>query len=166
MQGLQADRSMCALTMNNHVFVLLEDPVAPSRADYLAAIGQTGQTPVNPTNTATSPGRHSSQPHLAEPPHYRNTFLTVSPPGALEQLIGQLSARWVSTRQPNANIRNQSPATGNQLVIDGSVFSIGTDWLVRVGNVLLAGGAVKGMLLEVCFALFSFLVPLRMRPPG
>ena len=148
MQGFQADRSMCALTMNNHVFVLLEDPAAPSRADYLAAIGQTGQTPL-PTGAVGSPEKQPGQTQLPEPPHYRNTFLTVSPPGALEQLIGQLSARWVSTRQPSTNVRTSAPTSGNQLVIDGSVFSIGTDWLVRVGNVILAGGAVKGMLLEV-----------------
>lgn len=140
---------MCALTMNNHVFVLLEDPAAPSRADYLAALAQTGQSASTPGNTASSPSRHSTHPQLTEPPHYRNTFLTVSPPGALEQLVAQLNARWVSTRQPNMNIRNQAMTSGNQLVIDGSIFSIGSDWLVRVGNVILAGGAVKGMLLEV-----------------
>ncbi|CDO71568.1 hypothetical protein BN946_scf184911.g38 [Trametes cinnabarina] len=34
------------------------------------------------------------------------------------------------------------------LTVEGHVYSIGTDWLVRAGNVLLAGGAVKGMFLE------------------
>jgi len=33
--------------------------------------------------------------------------------------------------------------------LEGFVFAIGNDWIVRVGHVVLAGGAVKGMLLEV-----------------
>jgi len=50
---------------------------------------------------------------------------------------------------------------GQQLNIDGNVFAIGTDWLVRVGNVILAGGAVKGMLLEVrVLYLRSFLIDM------
>lgn len=142
---------MCTLTMNNHVFVLLEDFNAPSRADYLAALAQSEQSPgTGPANPSSSPSnKQFSHIQLAEPPHYRNTFLTVSPPGALEQLITQLNARWTLTRQPNPNNRNQLSAMSNQLVIDGSIFGIGTDWLVRIGNVILAGGAVKGMLLEV-----------------
>ncbi|KAI6119318.1 hypothetical protein EDD16DRAFT_1692643 [Pisolithus croceorrhizus] len=108
--GLQvpSERSICALTMNDNVFVLLEDPAAPTRAD--------------------------SSCGTMVPPHYRNAYLTLRPPGALEQLLGQLNARWVPVRQ--------------QLLVEGNVFAIGSDWLVRVGNVKLAGGAVKGMLLE------------------
>lgn len=128
------DRSMWALTMGTHVFVLLEDPAAPSRADYLQAL-----------DLASALDR----PHMPEPPHYRNTFLTVSPPGSLEQLIKQLGARWNPTRQNNPNQQSQSTSSGQQLVIEGGIFCIGTDWLVRAGTVQLSGGAVKGMLLEV-----------------
>lgn len=119
---------MTALTMNDNVFVLLEDPLAPTRADVL------------PEN-------------IKSPSHYRTTFLTLRPPGALEVLMTQLKARWTAVRQSvvgNAQQRGQSAAAGQQLTIDGHVFGIGNDWLVRVGNVILAGGAVKGMLLEVC----------------
>ncbi|THH10239.1 hypothetical protein EW145_g1467 [Phellinidium pouzarii] len=143
--GFQMDRSMCALTISNHAFVFLEDPAAPQVAD-MAALAHNEQ---NPSGTpADTPGKYVLHSHQSEPPHFRTTLITASPPGALEQLITQLGARWTSTRQPSANARNQAMATGNQLVIDGSIFSIGTDWLVRVGNVILAGGAVKGMLLE------------------
>lgn len=130
-QLASTDRNMCALTMNNSVFVLLEDPVAPTRAEFLQAqAGDHG--PVN------------------DPPHYRHTFVTVGPSGALEQLLAQLRARWLSTRQVTSSAgRPQNQASSQQLIIDGHIFSIGTDWLVRVGNVVLAGGAVKGMLLEV-----------------
>ncbi|KAI5125007.1 hypothetical protein M0805_007431 [Coniferiporia weirii] len=145
-RGFQADRSMCALTMNGNAFVFLEDPAAPQVADILA-LAQNGQTD-SPANPGSTPGQAIAHPLQSQPSHYRTTLVTVSPPGALEQLLAQLGARWTSTRQPNATSRNSVMAMGNQLVIDGSVFSIGTDWLVRVGNVIIAGGAVKGMLLE------------------
>ncbi|KAK0190907.1 hypothetical protein F5146DRAFT_574972 [Armillaria mellea] len=117
-----SERSMCALTMGENVFVLLDDPGAPSRIEA---------------------------ENLTQPPtHYRNTFLTLSPPGALEHLLAQLKARWVSVRQSTASTVPRTQAAGPQLLIDGHVFSIGTDWIVRIGNVVLSGGAVKGMLLE------------------
>lgn len=131
-----AERSMCALTMNDNVFVLLEDGTAPTRGDILHQAGE-------------EPSHSQADALLAGPAHYRNTFLTLSPPGALEQLLTHLRARWVPVRQTsgmNAAQRNQS--AGQQLVIEGHTWSIGTDWLIRVGNVILAGGAVKGMLLE------------------
>lgn len=126
-----SERSMCALTMGENVFVLLDDPGAPSRIEA---------------------------ENLTQPPtHYRNTFLTLSPPGALEHLLAQLKARWVSVRQSAANTAPRTQAAGPQLLIDGHVFSIGTDWIVRIGNVVLSGGAVKGMLLEVSRdSIFSF----------
>lgn len=132
---------MCTLTMNDHVFVLLEDPAAPSRADVLATV----------QNTASqgSDVRMSSQ--VTHPPHYRTTFLTLKPPGALEQLLSQLKARWIPVRQSSSNssTAQRGQASSQQLTVEGHVFAIGNDWLIRVGNVILAGGAVKGMLLEV-----------------
>jgi hypothetical protein len=121
---------MCLLTMSDNVFVLLEDPSAPSRAELAAY--------------------HASQLETAivEPTHYRNTFLTLSPPGALEQLLSLLRARWISTKQSAGNA-TQYKQTAAHLTIEGNVYSIGTDWIVRAGNVILATGAVKGMLLEV-----------------
>jgi len=119
---------MCLLTMNDNVFVSLEDPSAPTRADlaYLASQSETA---------------------IVEPTHYRNTFLTLSPPGALEQLLSLLRARWISTKQSAGNAA-QYKQTGAQLVVEGNVYAIGTDWIVRAGNVILATGAVKGILLE------------------
>ncbi|KAI9447846.1 hypothetical protein H4582DRAFT_2051492 [Lactarius indigo] len=106
--------------MNENVFVSLEDPCAPTRADLAYHASQ-------------------SQTAIAEPTHYRNTFLTLSPPGALEQLLSLLRARWISTKQAAGNAA-QYKQTAAQLNW--------TDWIVRAGNVILAGGAVKGMLLE------------------
>ncbi|KAF8897560.1 hypothetical protein BD779DRAFT_387584 [Infundibulicybe gibba] len=128
---IASERTMCALTMDENVFVLLEDPSAPTRADVLAA---------------APPGQETA--YIQSPTHYRTTFLTLKPPGALEQLLSQLKARWVSVRQSGSNPPQRGQTTGHQLSIDGQIFAIGNDWLVRVGNVMLAGGAVKGMLLE------------------
>ncbi|KAI0303885.1 hypothetical protein BC826DRAFT_980186 [Russula brevipes] len=126
--GSTHERSMCLLTMSDNVFVSLEDPSAPTRADL---------------------AYHASQSDTAivEPTHYRNTFLTLSPPGALEQLLSLLRARWISTKQ-SAGSAAQHRQTAPQLIVEGNVYAIGTDWIVRAGNVILATGAVKGMLLE------------------
>ncbi|KIK06680.1 hypothetical protein K443DRAFT_129622 [Laccaria amethystina LaAM-08-1] len=125
-----SERTMCALTMNENVFVLLEDPMAPTRGDVLAA---------------APPGQEAA--YIQGPAHYRTAFLTIRPPGALEQLLTQLKARWAAVRQSSSGPQ-RGQTTGQQLFIEGHIFAIGTDWLVRVGNVVLAGGAVKGMLLE------------------
>ena len=61
---------MCTLSMHDNVFVLLEDPSAPTRADVLAT---------------APPDQSPSQ--VVGPTHYRTTFLTLKPPGALEQLL-------------------------------------------------------------------------------
>jgi hypothetical protein len=119
---------MYSLTMNENVFVSLEDPCAPTRADLAYHASQ-------------------SQTAIADPTHYRNTFLTLSPPGALEQLLSLLRARWISTKQAAGNAAQYKQGAA-QLTVEGHVYAIGTDWIVRAGNVILAGGAVKGMLLE------------------
>lgn len=132
---IPVERAMCALTMNENVFVLLDDPASPGRSDLQYMHPQ----PIDGS-------RHPLENF--RPPHFRSTFLTLNPPGALEQLLAHLRARWVPVRQtvPGASQRGQP--TGQQLVIEGKIFSIGSDWIVRVGNVILSGGAVKGILLE------------------
>jgi hypothetical protein len=130
---------MCALTMNDHVFVLLEDPAAPTRADVLAAL----------QNTASQGDDGRMSPSIIHPSHYRTTFLTLRPPGGLEQLLSQLKARWIPVRQSSGSSSQRGQGSAQQLSVEGLVFAIGNDWLVRVGNVILAGGSVKGMLLEV-----------------
>lgn len=119
--------------LSENVFVQLDDPVSHSRADLLQPLPE-GQVPI----PLTGPGA---------PAHFRTTFLTLSPPGALEQLLAQSRARWVSVRQSGTS--GLSQGSGQQLSVDGVIYSIGTDFIVRAGNVILAGGAVKGMLLEV-----------------
>lgn len=129
---------MCTLAMDENVFVLLDDPLAPTRADVLAA---------------APPGQEAI--YLRETSHFRTTFLTLRPPGALEQLLAQLKARWVSVRQFSSSVSQRGQSSGQQLMIDGHQYAIGNDWLVRVGNVCLAGGGIKGMVLEVHFPLLN-----------
>ncbi|KAI0028464.1 hypothetical protein K488DRAFT_80664 [Vararia minispora EC-137] len=129
--ALAPERTMCALTMNENVFVLVDDPFAPTRADLAVHASKDGNGAV-----ATIP----------DPAHYRYTFLTLNPPGALEQLLTQLRARWATTKQNMAGGSRQPSA--QQLAIDGAIYTIGTDWIVRAGNIVLNGNTVKGMLLE------------------
>ncbi|KAM5536188.1 hypothetical protein V8D89_010087 [Ganoderma adspersum] len=137
------ERSMCTLTMDDNVFCVIEDPAAPMRADYLQQAAEYART--HPGTT------------LTPPTHFRHTFPTLGPPAALEQLLTQLRARWVSVRQTGSSTAAAGPSgqkgvgmgTGPHVTVDGHVYAIGSDWLVRAGNVHLAGGAVKGMLLEV-----------------
>ena len=126
--------------LSANVFCVLEDPAAPMRADYLA-----------------NPSAYGPHP----PTHFRHTFPTLSPPHALEQLIAQLRARWAPVRAAgragagaesssgSSSSQQREAGAGPQLVVEGHVYAIGSDWLVRAGNVIMAGGAVKGMLLEV-----------------
>ncbi|KAJ4466081.1 hypothetical protein C8J55DRAFT_544503 [Lentinula edodes] len=73
----------------------------PTRADVVQAIA----------DKTTPPNFH--------PTHYRTTFLTLNPPGALEQLLAQLKARWVPVRQTSTNNAQRGQASGHQLLIKG-----------------------------------------------
>jgi len=123
--------------MSENVFVLLDDPYAPTRADLQ----------LHPQNLTPS--------SLLDPSHYRNTFLTLTPPGALEQLLALLRARWTSARHAGASAGQNKQVIAQQLTIDGNIFAIGNDWLVRAGNVILGGNTMKGMLLEVEYSFFG-----------
>ena len=142
---------MCAVTMNENVFVLLEDPSAPTRTDVVSAVAQASQATDLQTAGSTTQDTTSTISPTSLPSHYRTTYITVTPPHSLELLLTQLRAQWYSVRQTTGQNRGQSSlsAGGSQLVIEGGVFAIGSDWLVRAGNVVLAGGTVRGMLLEV-----------------
>ncbi|KII95170.1 hypothetical protein PLICRDRAFT_128707 [Plicaturopsis crispa FD-325 SS-3] len=132
---IHAERTMCALTMNDNVFVLLEDPSAPTSTETLA-------------QAAAAAAAHPDSHSFVGPSHHRSTFLTLRPPGALEQLLAQLRARWLSVRQSSAAAPHRNQNQASQLTVDGNCFKIGKDWLVRIGTVTLAGGSPKGMLLE------------------
>ena len=145
--GLRLDRSMCCVTMGNRTFAMLDDQAAPQVAD-LASFQNAIPSPALSSPTGTGRPRGLTGSNILQPPHCRTTLITAEPVGALESLLSQLGTRWTSTRQQGTAPRNQPASSGNQLVVEGSIFTIGSDWVLRVGNVVLAGGAMKGMLLE------------------
>jgi hypothetical protein len=126
------ERTMYTITMDGNAFSLLEDPTAPTRAEVL---------------DAAPPGQEVA--YLQNPPNYRHTFITARPPGALEQLMAQIKAPWMAVRQTASSANPRSQATGQQISIEGYTYTIGRDWILRIGNVILSGGAVRGMLFEV-----------------
>lgn len=138
---------MYTVTMGNNVIVSIEDPVVPNRIDYAAHLEDAqAANPGASSPSATSPGRASALPNRQDPPHYRSTVVTISPPGALEQLLTQLNARWTPVRHSQGT----GPGGAHRTVtVEGSIFKVGVDFLIRVGNVRLASGEVKGMFLEV-----------------
>ncbi|KAF6761801.1 hypothetical protein DFP72DRAFT_879679 [Ephemerocybe angulata] len=153
-----SERSIFTVTMNDTVFVLLEDPMAPVHAEA-RALG------------------------LTEPlTHYRNNFLTMRRPGDLEKLMVMLKARWMPVRHAAGATQNASlismgagtglgmgptggtatgggpgrghpgappnnPLAAAEITVEGKVFSLGTDWLLRIGLVR-SKDLVKGILME------------------
>ena len=121
---------------------MLEDPGAPTRYDWMEYA--------------------KANPDASPPSHFRVTFPTLSPPLALEQLLAQLRARWVPVRQTSGMggvAAGTMQGAGAHLTVEGHVYAIGSDWLVRAGMVVISpGGAMKGMLLEVCCVVDSRLL--------
>jgi hypothetical protein len=68
------------------------------------------------------------------PLHFRTTFLSLRPPSTFEQFLGQVKAKWAP---------RPSHAT-----IEGVTFTVGTDWIIRMGFIQ-AGTSQKGIMLEV-----------------
>ncbi|TFK16466.1 hypothetical protein FA15DRAFT_761406 [Coprinopsis marcescibilis] len=125
------ERTMATVTMGENVFVLLEDPLAPTHTD---------------AEMMKMPGPLT---------HYRSTFLTVKPVGNLEQLLVQLKAQWMPVRVTTARSQNQGGTSSSasnllaaaELIVDGKIYAIGSDWLVRVGLVR-SKDLIRGMVLE------------------
>jgi hypothetical protein len=154
------ERAMCTLTMGENTFVLIEDPGAPSWREIMALQAQQQQAQLavqsQITSDASAPAAAAAPPqtsmpmhHFRPPPHYSMNLYTVKSPGALEHMLGQLRSRWTSIRQgAQAGRADAQKGGGVHITVDGSIFKVGLDWIVRVGNVVLAGGAIKGLLVE------------------
>lgn len=165
------ERSMTTLTMGDNTFVLIEDRGNPTWAEMneAQAAMQASQSQV-PSNNASIPGTQTQDtfsdtterispsqtqsnpplPPFRLPPHYSMNMFTVRSPGALEHLIGQLRARWVPVRQNTQSDRTGAQrGPGYHITIEGTVYQVGTDWRVRVGNVNIPGGGTRGVLIEV-----------------
>lgn len=149
---------MFTLTMGENAFVLIDDPGAPSPQEWIESYLANHQSAAppsqkSPPTSGAKMGTEPSKPPIKVPPqpHYRYTFVTVRPNNALEHILQQLRARWSFSRQSAQGQRAPLGKQGVQppsLNIDGSIFALGKDWLVRIGNVSVSGG-MKGMVLEV-----------------
>jgi hypothetical protein len=148
-ESIRMDRTMHCVTLNNRTFPVLEDQGAPQLVEFASLSNRMPSPPVSSPSGA-SRGKSFSDGILPPPPHYRTTLVTTEPVGALESLLSQLGTHWTSTRLQTAASKNQQASSGNQLVVEGSIFATETDWRVRAGNVYLAGGALKGVFIEVC----------------
>ncbi|KAG8930660.1 hypothetical protein FRC02_003932 [Tulasnella sp. 418] len=81
-----------------------------------------------------------------EVPYSRNNYITFTPAQSFETFLVQLGGAWTAIRHPLSGV-----------VVDGFEFAIGTDIIVRVGQVRQAA-VHKGMLIE------AELVPLPTSP--
>lgn len=104
-------RTINTITLGDNVFVLCEDTAAPSR---------------NRLGGARPQG------------HYRSTYLTISPPAALQTLLHQLGGNW----------SNRLPGAFPDVDVNGVVYGVGDDVVIRIGKVMQRG-EMKGMVIEV-----------------
>lgn len=85
----------------------------------------------------------------AELLHPRVSFVTITPPESLPAMLSQVAGNWTSSRH-NAAQTGRGVVMGGmpQVQIEGHVYSVGGDWLIRIANVTQAGGALRGLVIE------------------
>lgn len=117
--GAFPSRSIFAASTNHHTYAVIEDSSA-SLNNSVAA-------------------------------HPRISFVTIASFDSLGPMLSMIAGNWTASRT-NAAIQNNRAglAVNNQtqLGLDGFVYSIGTDWVVRIGTVR-HGQAPKGVFIEV-----------------
>ncbi|KAG9015788.1 hypothetical protein FRB93_012353 [Tulasnella sp. JGI-2019a] len=104
-------RSINSINLGDCCYVLMEDTSAPS------------WKPAAPGST--------------RPPHFRNTYMTFSPPTILGPLLQQLGGSWT----------NRLPGTQPDIEIAGTAYALGTDYIIRVGRVMQRGEQ-RGVVIE------------------
>jgi len=117
-----------------------------TRADIRAA---------NATKRNAAPGVPDAQlgliEELPEPTHYRHTLISFKMQ-TMGALIDQLGGAWTNQPQKIPSGPMMGRPTGgltHRLRIEGSVFSIGSDWIARIGSVYASGEQFKGIIMEV-----------------
>ncbi|KAG8856807.1 hypothetical protein FRB96_006311 [Tulasnella sp. 330] len=104
-------RSINSVTLGDCCYVLMEDTAAPS------------YKPIEAGST--------------RPPHWRNTYMTFSPPTVLGPLLQQLGGSWT----------NRLPGTQPDIEIAGTAYALGSDYIIRVGRVMQRGEQ-RGVVIE------------------
>jgi len=138
--GFYPSRSIYTVSTSTYTYALLEDssPLPPP------------PPPPNPNSQSSSSPSISTQPPQtseSKSQSKRTQFVTIpSPPdsSALPTLLSQISGNWTSSRQNNAAQSGKGVVIGAspQVVIEGHTFTIGGDWVVRIGNVIQGSGGV------------------------
>ncbi|KZT62089.1 hypothetical protein CALCODRAFT_479290 [Calocera cornea HHB12733] len=125
-------------------YVWLEDGSVPSRGEYRSQLAEKGAEEAARSRMAMLKDE--------EPAHFRTTFVTLKPPNSLDMLLMNLRASWIPGRQIGEreawNRAWQAAGNAPHLTLDGFIFHIGSDWIVRVGNLSSPAGGAKGMILE------------------
>lgn len=155
------DRFLFTLVYGENTHILLEDRKSLERPAALEKI-RAEQEAANREAAAAAPAMEDDDVIILDatgqepgavlpkikniplPLHFRTTFVSLRPPATFEQFLGQVKAKW----QPR-------PSTA---VVDGVTWTVGSDWVVRMGYIV-QGNAHKGIVLEAEY------LPLPVLPP-
>lgn len=116
------------MTTGDTCFVLCEDTSAPAHATFEST-----------RRAALAQDPNAQVP--ARPPHYKSTSLTLSPPTLLGLVFQQIGGGAVWS--------NRMPGALPDIEINGAVFQIGEDLIIRVGRVIQKNQP-RGLVIEVC----------------
>jgi len=115
--GTFPSRSIFAASTNDHAYAVIEDASADSSSNS---------------------------------PHPRISFVTLTPPEALGAMLAMVAGNWTVSRT-NAALQNTragiTMSNVSQLALEGFVYAIGTDWVIRVG-IVRHGQTPKGLVIE------------------
>ncbi|KAG8904165.1 hypothetical protein FRB99_002146 [Tulasnella sp. 403] len=117
-------RTINTITLGDTCHIFAEDTSVQSKVTFEAVKrAALAEDPLAPVPT--------------RPPHYRNTYLTLSPPSSLSIFFQQLGGLW----------SNKINAAQPDIEIQGGVYAIGDDIIIRVGKVSQRG-ELKGVVIE------------------
>jgi hypothetical protein len=133
---------------DNHL-VIVEDSTAPMRADHLADCSSIATRNAAKRAQGAPDGELEREPPI--PSHYRHTLISFKLP-LMTTMLDQLGGAWSTQTAKSTAIPLMGKPTGgttHRLRIDGVVWSVGNDWIVRVASVYASGEQFKGVIMEV-----------------
>ncbi|KAG8860948.1 hypothetical protein FRB91_000144 [Serendipita sp. 411] len=133
-----------------NILVIIEDPTAPKRAEYLVARAEIHAA--NAGKKEAGVPDSELQPEPMVPRHYRHTLISFRMP-MFSSLLDQLAGPWNSQApKPNPAAPSHKGTSGgmiHRLSIRGNMWNVGSDWIVRVGGVYAAGDIFRGVIMEI-----------------
>lgn len=143
----------------DHVVVQIDDPSVPERDKFMEARAQIRAH--NVAQRAAGLSDEYMEPEPESPPHFQHTLVSFKSPVGLdifEQLLNQLGPPWNVTQKSGTS----GKAIGGTAVrqrIEGFVYTIGSDWIVKLGTLMAGNDISRGIVLEARFFFFSPLFP-------